>query len=247
MKASPKMQKVVEAIGQKFGVDFSKIEAHIRLDMPHYDRLCIENIGHRRISVAHYFESNGDLVADPDIVFFVDDQLGWLPVEISQSLTGWASYVQMSDDGMTILRYAKAQQADLASFAQTWAQNIIDQGWLERATRNQRISGCQSTNHTVCYGELWTCESCGKSFCFAEGTDNHPELCDNCWVKRQNDIAPTVDTQAWPEPTTEQPDLDTIADWIVDSVCEATDGCMVEPDGICEHGHPSWLLRFGLM
>jgi hypothetical protein len=23
----------------------------------------------------------------------------------------------------------------------------------------------------------------------------------------------------------------------------ATDGCMVEPDGYCEHGHQSWLLR----
>jgi hypothetical protein len=28
---------------------------------------------------------------------------------------------------------------------------------------------------------------------------------------------------------------------------EATDGCWVEPDGICPHGHPSWLLYFGLV
>ena len=26
---------------------------------------------------------------------------------------------------------------------------------------------------------------------------------------------------------------------------EATDGCRVEPDGICEHGQPSWLLHLG--
>jgi hypothetical protein len=27
--------------------------------------------------------------------------------------------------------------------------------------------------------------------------------------------------------------------------CEALDGCWVEPDGTCEHGEPSWLLRLG--
>jgi hypothetical protein len=29
--------------------------------------------------------------------------------------------------------------------------------------------------------------------------------------------------------------------------CEATDGCWVEPDGHCEHGHQSWQLRLGLV
>lgn len=50
--------------------------------------------------------------------------------------------------------------------------------------------GCESTNHESedCYGEIWQCEKCGKKFCFAEGTDDHPELCDNCWVER---FAPT--------------------------------------------------------
>jgi hypothetical protein len=32
-----------------------------------------------------------------------------------------------------------------------------------------------------------------------------------------------------------------------DSACEATDGCWVEPDGYCEHGCPSWLLKLGLI
>ena len=206
MEASPKMQKVVEAIGQKFGVDFTQTAAQIRLDMPHYDRLCIENIGFKRISVAHYFESNGDLVAEPDIVFFMDDEQGWLPIEITQSMTGWASYVEMSDDGMTILQCVEYKQIDLARFAETWAQNIIDQKWLERATKHERAE---------------------------EATENNAQS--------------TKAGNQWPEPTTDEPDLEAIADWMVDSVCEATDGCIVEPDGICPHGHPSWLLRLGLM
>lgn len=51
----------------------------------------------------------------------------------------------------------------------------------------------------------------------------------------------------WPEPTTERPDLETLEEWHSDGGCEATDGCWVEPDGVCEHGHPSWLLRFGMI
>ena len=32
-----------------------------------------------------------------------------------------------------------------------------------------------------------------------------------------------------------------------DDCCEATDGCIVEPDGHCPHAHPSWLLKLGLI
>jgi len=32
-----------------------------------------------------------------------------------------------------------------------------------------------------------------------------------------------------------------------DGICEATDGCLVEPDGVCEHSHPSWLVRLGFI
>lgn len=46
---------------------------------------------------------------------------------------------------------------------------------------------------------------------------------------------------------TEIPDDDQLQEWIFDGVAEATDGCPVEPDGHCEHGEPSWLLRLGLI
>lgn len=53
--------------------------------------------------------------------------------------------------------------------------------------------------------------------------------------------------RGWPEPTVDEPDLETLEEWMWDSVCEATDGCPVEPDGMCPHGHPSWLVRLGLI
>ena len=35
--------------------------------------------------------------------------------------------------------------------------------------------------------------------------------------------------------------------WSMDGVAKAVDGCRVEPDGICPHGYPSWLLALGLI
>lgn len=44
-----------------------------------------------------------------------------------------------------------------------------------------------------------------------------------------------------------RPDREDIEEWIFDGSAEATDGCFVEPDGICPHGHRSWLLVLGLI
>ena len=43
------------------------------------------------------------------------------------------------------------------------------------------------------------------------------------------------------------PGIKTLEDWSYNSGCEAIDGCWVEPDGICEHGKPSWLLALGMI
>lgn len=43
------------------------------------------------------------------------------------------------------------------------------------------------------------------------------------------------------------PEQEQLEEWVMDSVCEATDGCTVEPDGTCSHGYPSWLLALGVM
>lgn len=51
----------------------------------------------------------------------------------------------------------------------------------------------------------------------------------------------------YPQPTTEQPTIEQLAEWSDDGMCEATDGCVVEPDGVCEHDHASWMLYLGLI
>lgn len=48
-------------------------------------------------------------------------------------------------------------------------------------------------------------------------------------------------------PTTDEPDDETLEEWVLEGGCEATDGCWVEPDGECEHGHLSWMRYLGLI
>ena len=43
-------------------------------------------------------------------------------------------------------------------------------------------------------------------------------------------------------PTTKQ-----LENMVFDGTCFTPDGCIVEPDGSCEHGLKSWLLIYGLI
>jgi hypothetical protein len=51
----------------------------------------------------------------------------------------------------------------------------------------------------------------------------------------------------YPEPETDRPRIAQMREWMDDGVAEATDGCEVEPDGVCVHGHPSWLRRLAVI
>jgi len=43
------------------------------------------------------------------------------------------------------------------------------------------------------------------------------------------------------------PSIATMTKWMDTGIAKATDGCKVEPDGICKHGKRSWLLILGLI
>lgn len=135
MHDCPQMAAMITAIAAKHNVNLQQVGANLRLDMPGFDRLCVERISTGCISVAHYFVMNGDLVAEPDIVFFVDLSGAWYPIAINQSITGWRAYAQLDDAGTAIVRFRPQAQKSLAQFAELWAQNIRDQGWLEAGVR----------------------------------------------------------------------------------------------------------------
>jgi len=49
------------------------------------------------------------------------------------------------------------------------------------------------------------------------------------------------------EATVKQPSYRWLKKWESEGCAYATDGCKVEPDGICEHGHDSWLIELGMI
>jgi hypothetical protein len=127
------MQTIISKIAAKHGVELTKVGSHLTLTMPGYDRLAIETVGVNQVSVAHYFEQNGDLIAGPEIVFFTGDG-AWVPIALSLVVSGWREVARLSADGSTITHVVLAAQADAAGLARMWARNIREQGWLDRAT-----------------------------------------------------------------------------------------------------------------
>jgi hypothetical protein len=123
-------------------------ERPIRIDLEGYDRLCIEHVGPSLVdglvslSVAHYFEQNGDLMSDPEMTFDVnpgdDKQFGWLsgtwrPSSITQSPLGVYREAVFLDGGRVMIRPRLI--AELKEFARMWNRNIGDQGYLEAFKR----------------------------------------------------------------------------------------------------------------
>ena len=52
----------------------------------------------------------------------------------------------------------------------------------------------------------------------------------------------------WPEPKVSEPSDTELELMLIDELpIEATDGCIVEMDGVCPHGYPSWMLYMGLV
>jgi len=44
-----------------------------------------------------------------------------------------------------------------------------------------------------------------------------------------------------------KPDIEQLEAWARESGCYTSCGCWVEPDGVCEHGVPSWMMLLGFI
>jgi len=78
--------------------------------------LTIEKIAEGKLSVAHYFKQNGDMMRDPEVVFDVDGD-GWTPVTYRQDP---ASY-QHDDGGLP----------SVSVFVEQWSRRLKKQGFVE--------------------------------------------------------------------------------------------------------------------
>ncbi len=124
------MKTVLKIIDANGGIDrfpALKIENHP------YMPLCIERIGpgprgYPSISVAHYYQQNGDMMADPDLVFEVLPD-GWEPIEYTQHNIGLYQRAAWTDpvNGKVISKPGIVR--DLKAFAFTWDRNLDEQGF----------------------------------------------------------------------------------------------------------------------
>jgi hypothetical protein len=117
----------------------------IELHVEGYMRLCIENVGINLccgprggalISVAHYYEQNGDLMRDPDLVFEIIDG-EWWPISYRQDNLGLFQEAVWCDDSSRVMVRQKLVR-DLKSFARQWDRNLKEQGFLAAAERAKR-------------------------------------------------------------------------------------------------------------
>lgn len=102
-----------------------------------YMAVHVERLSDSTYSVAHYFEQGGDMMADPDVVFYVADGQTY-PIEIIQAPMGvYRRYVEF--EGGKPARINARGQADLTSFANMMMRNIRAQQMTGRqGMREQR-------------------------------------------------------------------------------------------------------------
>jgi len=84
-------------------------------------QVVVERLTEGLYSVAHYYEQNGDLVADPDVEFYKAPTGAWLPVSIQQS---WGHQQAIEFEDGQPARYYPRRVRDLCSFTTTWMKNI---------------------------------------------------------------------------------------------------------------------------
>ncbi len=111
--------------------------------MEGYDTLYIGNTGNNCMVVAHYREQADFVQADPEVVFFLDSTLGWIPIRVTMVIGGLRVHARLNDDATEIAQVNPQSQADLADFVdKVWVTNLRLQEWLEQAElrpEDQRI------------------------------------------------------------------------------------------------------------
>ena len=108
-------------------------DGYIKIDntdgsfMPVSVEVIFENELYKQVSVAHYYEQYGDLMADPEMVFiYVKANDSYLPSYFKQDNVGMEEDSIIMEQG-EIKWYRSKMQADHTAFANMWLKNIKHQ------------------------------------------------------------------------------------------------------------------------
>lgn len=99
----------------------------------------LEQIGPSRYSIAHYFEQNGDLVPDPDLVVWRAGPGDYVPVSLQLAIGVRDCCMEFGSDGQPN-RFSPKLQNKIGTFANEILKNIRDQqGGLEGLKNSQTV------------------------------------------------------------------------------------------------------------
>lgn len=121
MKAiSQKAQKVLEKLIASMQDGYAKIDNSNGVFMP----VVVEAIGDDFYSVAHYYKQNGDLIPDPEMVFWKGDDGKFYPTCFRTFF--WEKESVLFEEGKPA-KICLSLQRDQATFASKWMTNIKEQ------------------------------------------------------------------------------------------------------------------------
>lgn len=121
MKAiNKKAQKVLETLISKMEGGYVKVDN----SQGSFMSVVVEDIGGGLISVAHYKEINGDLIPDPEMIFWKGADERWYPTYLKDYFGEHPSL--FFEDGKPSRIWTHLQH-DQATFAGMWLQNIKQQ------------------------------------------------------------------------------------------------------------------------
>jgi hypothetical protein len=133
---SREVERIVKAAGRLD--EFNAVgDFHLRVENPGWMALVIEaharmentpGRGERRVSVTHYYEENGDLVPDPDVVI---DEFG-NPLEMTMATGQYTPCIWHSPEHDGWLENKRCT-ASVNEFNGMWARNLKEQGYADAA------------------------------------------------------------------------------------------------------------------
>lgn len=101
---------------------------YVRFESDTYEPLYIERISEDQLAMAHTYVQNGDMMYDPEIVFYVDDEHKQLrPMTYEQSDLGVYQRVYDPDD-QALAHPNRNLERGINDMFRTWSENLKQQG-----------------------------------------------------------------------------------------------------------------------
>mgnify|MGYP000488094553 CR=1 FL=1 len=144
VEASSILAQLVQAYG--FDLCDNSANIYLKLEQKGYMPLVLERHEPYVISLSHYYQQNGDLMADPDVTFLlrppVDNQQ-LLLFPLTYRLDGLGldqELASLNDQRDQILSFKSRSMADVAQLCNQWAINIQAQQWFLPSGSNPQVS-----------------------------------------------------------------------------------------------------------